>query len=192
MYEEKSFYIINGLTSNNLQCDSDFTFFSGDRCSQIDVALTNTPDIVSSFKILEKTCYSDHKPISITVSTKVKTQLNLVAACAADTFEYNHYDVNRKPVKNIKRSQLNVDNTVTALENTAEKIKQMLTDNPDMDNSRLCTIINETYTKRYTELTGIKYCHALYETYLREDLRILITRWRMSCLQLEIETGRYH
>ena len=146
LYEEKSFYIINGLTSNNLQCDSDFTFFSGDRCSQIDVALTNTPDIVSSFKILEKTCYSDHKPISITVSTKVKTQLNLVAACAADTFEYNHYDVNRKPVKNIKRSQLNVDNTVTALGNTAEKIKQMLTDNPDMDNSRLCTIItNEIY-----------------------------------------------
>ena len=26
---------------------------------------------------------------------------------------------------------------------------------------------------------------------MREDLRILITRWRMSCFDLAIETGRY-
>ena len=48
-----------------------------------------------------------------------------------------------------------------------------------------------TYVRRYVELTNQEYCHALYESYLREDLRIVITRWRLSCIPLEIETGRY-
>ena len=49
----------------------------------------------------------------------------------------------------------------------------------------------ETYTKRYTELTNLNYCPSLYETYMQEDLRIIITRWRLSCFDLIIETGRY-
>ena len=48
-----------------------------------------------------------------------------------------------------------------------------------------------TYTKRYYELTDLQYCHTLYKTYLREDLRLVITRWRLSCIPLKIETGRY-
>ena len=31
----------------------------------------------------------------------------------------------------------------------------------------------------------------MYNTFLREDLRIIITRWRLSCIPLKIETGRY-
>ena len=27
---------------------------------------------------------------------------------------------------------------------------------------------------------------------MREDLRIIITRWRLSCFDLAVETGRYH
>ena len=48
-----------------------------------------------------------------------------------------------------------------------------------------------TYIRRYVDLTSQEYCHAIYESYLREDLRIIITRWRLSCIPLEIETGRY-
>ena len=48
-----------------------------------------------------------------------------------------------------------------------------------------------TYIKRYVDLTSQEYCHAIYESYLREDLRIIITRWRLSCIPLEVETGRY-
>ena len=48
-----------------------------------------------------------------------------------------------------------------------------------------------TYVRRYVDLTNQEYCHALYESYLREDLRIIITRWRLSCIPLQIETGRY-
>ena len=48
-----------------------------------------------------------------------------------------------------------------------------------------------TYIRRYVDLTSQEYCHAVYDSYLREDLRIIITRWRLSCIPLEIETGRY-
>ena len=48
-----------------------------------------------------------------------------------------------------------------------------------------------TYIRRYVDLTSQEYCHAIYESYLREDLRIIITRWRLSCIPLEVETGRY-
>ena len=59
---------------------------------------------------------------------------------------------------------------------------------------RKASVMNspETYTKRYRELTNLEYCSALYDTFMREDLRIIITRWRLSCFDLAIETGRYH
>ena len=48
-----------------------------------------------------------------------------------------------------------------------------------------------TYIKRYREITNLEYCHPIYESYLREDIRIILTRWRLSCIPLLIETGRY-
>ena len=48
-----------------------------------------------------------------------------------------------------------------------------------------------THIRRYVDLTSQEYCHPLYESYLREDLRTVITRWRLSCIPLEIEIGRY-
>ena len=54
-----------------------------------------------------------------------------------------------------------------------------------------CTNSTGTYSTRYTELTDLDYCPAIYESFMREDLRILLTRWRMSCFDLAIEAGRY-
>ena len=48
-----------------------------------------------------------------------------------------------------------------------------------------------TYVKRYKDITELKYCYPLYESFLREDLRLIITRWRLSCIPLKIETDRY-
>ena len=48
-----------------------------------------------------------------------------------------------------------------------------------------------TYIKRYREITNLEYCHSIYESFLREDLRIILTRWRLSCIPLLVETGRY-
>ena len=75
------------------------------------------------------------------------------------------------------------------------KYYQELNDNNRTQNfdekKRSCANATGTYTTRYTELTDLNYCPALYESYMREDLRILITRWRLSCFDLAIETGRY-
>ena len=60
-----------------------------------------------------------------------------------------------------------------------------------LEKKRLCIDADGTYSKRYVELTELRYCHAIYETFMREDLRITITRWRMSCFDLAVETGRY-
>ena len=45
--------------------------------------------------------------------------------------------------------------------------------------------------QRYLLLTGNVYCSAIYDSFMREDYRILITRWRLSCFDLQVETGRY-
>ena len=49
---------------------------------------------------------------------------------------------------------------------------------------------SETMTKRYVDLTDNKYCDSIYNYNMREDLRVIITRWRLSSHDLKIETGR--
>ena len=43
----------------------------------------------------------------------------------------------------------------------------------------------------YKEITNLEYHELLYTSFVNDELRILITRWRMSCHNLRIETGRY-
>ena len=47
-------------------------------------------------------------------------------------------------------------------------------------------------TTRYRELTNLEYCDTLYNTFVIEKNRIVITRWRLSCHSLRIQTGRYN
>ena len=49
----------------------------------------------------------------------------------------------------------------------------------------------QSMTTRYRELTKLQYCNSLYNAFLMERHRIVITRWRLSCHQLKIETARY-
>ena len=48
-----------------------------------------------------------------------------------------------------------------------------------------------TYIKRYREITNLEYCYSICESILCEDLRIILTRWRLSCIPLLVEAGRY-
>ena len=50
---------------------------------------------------------------------------------------------------------------------------------------------NESLTRRYATLTDANYLSSIYDSYINEELRTLITRWRLSCTKLAIETGRY-
>ena len=45
-------------------------------------------------------------------------------------------------------------------------------------------------TKRYCEITRLCYCDVLYDSFTSEKNRTIITRWRLSCHSLKIETGR--
>ena len=49
----------------------------------------------------------------------------------------------------------------------------------------------ETMKQRYYNLTQNNYCASIYDTFMKEEYRTLITRWRLSCFDLRIERGRY-
>lgn len=46
-------------------------------------------------------------------------------------------------------------------------------------------------SSRYKEISNLKYCDVLYNSFVVERYRTIITRWRLSSHSLRIETGRY-
>ena len=46
-------------------------------------------------------------------------------------------------------------------------------------------------TVRYKNITNLQYSDVLYNSFMTEKYRTVITRWRLSCHSLRIETGRY-
>ena len=48
-----------------------------------------------------------------------------------------------------------------------------------------------TYCERYRDLTGLSNTDIIYRRFLREDKRIVLTKWRLSSHDLHIEQGRY-
>ena len=60
-------------------------------------------------------------------------------------------------------------------------------------NERNNRLLNEERTRvmTYREITNLEYNKALYNSFVNDELRITITRWRLSCHKLRIEMGRY-
>ena len=52
------------------------------------------------------------------------------------------------------------------------------------------TNAKSTYLIRYYELIDLNLNHFRYDTYLKEEIRIVITRWRLNNHKLKIETAR--
>ena len=50
---------------------------------------------------------------------------------------------------------------------------------------------NDTMCVRYRTIIGFSYSTILYQSYLDDEMRKIITRWRLSSHKLKIETGRY-
>ena len=46
-------------------------------------------------------------------------------------------------------------------------------------------------TVRYRDVSTLQYPSILYDSFVIEKYRTVITRWRLSCHSLRIETGRY-
>ena len=47
-----------------------------------------------------------------------------------------------------------------------------------------------TYISRYHNLIDRRFSHIIYDNFIPEKIRIIITKWRLSCHSLRIETGR--
>ena len=75
------------------------------------------------------------------------------------------------------------------------KYYESLGDNLDQDNmTEMKNSINNattTYCTRYKQMCGMKYNDCIYGQELREDKRVIVTKWRLSSHNLKIETGRY-
>ena len=136
--EQKTFHILNGAQVGDLRCDSDFTFFKGELCSQNDISITNCIDMVSKFQILDRNLLSDHKPITVTLSKRPRSQLEFVASCALDTLKYDHYDVNKKVLQTVRLSQLDVPRCISALDLAAAKMKEYI-EGRTLSNNDICT-----------------------------------------------------
>ena len=50
---------------------------------------------------------------------------------------------------------------------------------------------DSTMSVRYKNITNLQYSDVLYNSFMTEKYRTVITRWRLSCHSLRIETGRY-
>ena len=48
-----------------------------------------------------------------------------------------------------------------------------------------------TYCMGYNSLTNCIYSSTIYDEFLTESKRLIISKWRLSCHKLRIETGRY-
>ena len=44
---------------------------------------------------------------------------------------------------------------------------------------------------RYRTLIPLTYNGTLYSSLVNDDIRMIVTRWRLSCHKLHVETGRY-
>ena len=132
----KSIHILNGLQYHSLKCDSEFTCFRGKLCSQNDIALSNFIKSIVYFRIHEKNIYSDHKLCSVELKMNPRITLDIVSNCSANTFSYDHYDINRMMIPPIKLSQRNVKSTVEALKNLAIVINITLS-NGELDGNDL-------------------------------------------------------
>lgn len=78
--------------------------------------------------------------------------------------------------------------------NMIEYYKQLQAGNKQknvLDRKDLLMISNTTMCTRYKSLVGSSYSHVLYNSSLVDTKRKIITRWRLSCHSLKIETGRY-
>ena len=116
--------LLNGLHHEYKKFDSDFTFFRGNKTTQIDICITNYTINTDNLKILHKNPISDHTPVLVTFKIDLNPPLDLIDSCASKFLTYDHYDINRKLRRPIKLENCNLLNLVTDLERLGNELLQ--------------------------------------------------------------------
>ena len=102
--------------------------------------------------MLPKLSQSDHCPILLELSTNMTIPLDFINDCAHGTFNYEHYDINRKIKQPMKLKNINTVNLFNDLENLAIEISTKLSEENYLNNEYLCQqltdgIYNELFTR---------------------------------------------
>ena len=159
----KDILILNGYTSGSKSFQSNFTFFRGKSQSQNDLMLSNAIGIVDSFTILEKEIYSDHSPISATMSVKPWPSVNFILSCAQGTLCDNHWDINRRKIPAVVFSKVDWPQAIGEFEELSASLLE-LAQSADLDNDQIVTKITstiyDTCRKNYKRST-VENCTAL-------------------------------
>ena len=111
--------VLNGL--NNRKFESKYTFFRGNARSQVDLAITNRPNEITPYKILNKLIYSDHCPM--TFSSLLKPSLHFIGECSRITFSYDHYATNKRIKIPLNITRIEIPKATSSLKELAQQIK---------------------------------------------------------------------
>ena len=128
LQDDERLVMLNGLVSDQMVYDSNFTFYRGTLKSQVDIAFTNNLESVTSFKILDKTIYSDHCPVTLSCHFKHCFDLDLVNECAKGIFSYDNHDVNKRLKIPISWSRVDVVKAISHMEKEGTSIIANLND----------------------------------------------------------------
>ena len=148
----KDIFILNGYTSDSKFFHSNFTFFRGRSQSQNDLMMSNAISIVDSFTILKKEIYSDHSPISATVSVQPWPSLNFIQACAQGTLCDDHWDVNRRKIPAVIFSKVDWPQAIVDFEEISASLMESIQSanlNNDQIVTKITSIIYDTCKKNY-------------------------------------------
>ena len=132
---EKVYHIVNGLYTDKINCESNFSYFRGGLRSQNDVCITNDINLIASFSFGEKLIYSDHKPIQ----GNSVANLDIFNRCALYSFKDDHY-INRRMKPTIKLKNLNMEGMIADLNKIADSITDKLS-SQQLSSNELCALI---------------------------------------------------
>ena len=149
--DRNAIYIVNGLNWKDKMFESKFSFYRGNLCSRNDLVLTNNPNLISSFKILEKSMYSDHCAPCTTCVIKPSYSLDIITKCANGAFNDVHYDINKRKTAPLKLSKTDWVKAIPDLQEQSLRIQNCIQNgiNNDQLHLLLTTTIYDTCKKNY-------------------------------------------
>ena len=123
----KEIFILNGYNCNSKSFDSNFTFFRGTSRSQNDLVVSNAVGMVDSLLILDKQIYSDHSPISTSISIEPRCSSNYILSCAQGTLNDDHWDVNKRKIPSLVFDKVDWPKAIIALEEKSQSLAELVT-----------------------------------------------------------------
>lgn len=140
--EKNKLIAINGLVSDKVNCDTDFTWFRANLKSQNDWAFCNSTNCIHKFSILNKYEVSDHKPICLELGlTKHTLNTDFIKDISIGNFSYDHHDSSHFIKKPMKLHNLDLPKILPELYSLANSLNECLSAD-EIDINNICDLFN--------------------------------------------------